>query len=46
MLPYSATDALNSMNASYGLAVDPLPSPERIRPSRIIRWLRSLAHFA
>jgi hypothetical protein len=46
MLPYSATDALNSMNAAYGLEAAPLLSPERIRPSRIIRWLRSLAHLA
>jgi hypothetical protein len=46
MLPYSAADALNSMTASYGLAVDVIPSQERTRPPRIIRWLRSLAHLA
>jgi hypothetical protein len=46
MLPYSATDALNSMTASFGIAVDQMPVPRRSRPTRIIRWLRSLTHLA
>jgi len=45
MIPYSATDALNAMTAAYGIVADAMPTPERTRPPRVVRWLRSLAHF-